>query len=65
MTIDITADQFDDYPETRFVLSEAKWHVQFHPVESRAAEIVKFDSHTTSTLRRAYTVITTKLPATE
>lgn len=58
MTIDITADQFDDYPGTRFVLSEATWHAQFYPVKSRPADIA-------STLRRAYEVIAARLPANE
>lgn len=59
--IDITADQFEDYTETRFVLQDMAWHSQFLPTESEPADFHRYDARTVNTLAGAYLTIKKRL----
>jgi hypothetical protein len=59
--VDITADQFEDYAETRFVAQDMTWHGQFSIAERFTADWRLFDPYTQAMLAHTYLVIRARL----
>jgi len=54
LIVDITADQFPDFPHKVFVGTESPFHSTFEIEETQEADYAIYDAHTVSTLNRAY-----------
>lgn len=54
LIVDITADQFPDFPHNVFVGTESQFHATFEVEERSEADYAIYDVDTASTLARAY-----------